>query len=139
MVVEDVGDILRRLDVLIVDLHDQISADVNRRVAKVCAFASAFHSGPIGCAAGNYLLNQHTRIGRKAHLIRKLRPDGKEPSDSQTGTTHTAKLHQVVEHGFRRVNRNGETYAGALLHASGQDHAVDAYYFSVGVQQWPAR
>src|SRR5690349_10568994 len=139
MVVENIGDVLRRFDVLIVDLHYQISADVNRCVSEVCAFTTPSHSGFIRCTAGNYLLDQHTCISSQTHLIRKLRPDGKQSGDSQTGTTNTPKLHQIIQNGFRGVDGNCEAHSCALLNTSGEDHAVDANHLSMGVQQWSAR
>ena len=48
---------------------------------------------------------------------------------------HAALSHQIVEHGFGAVDRNGKADTGALLGATGGDHRVDADHFGARVQQ----
>src|SRR5216110_2539722 len=100
MIVQYVLDVLRRLDVLVIDLDDEISADIDRRIPEIGPFTTATYAGSISSAAGNYLLNEHAGIGSESHLVGQLGANWEQSGDSQTGTTDSPELYQVIEHGF---------------------------------------
>ena len=57
--------------------------------------------GPNDVGASRHnLLNKNSRICSEAHLIREFGTDGEQASNSQTGTTHLPKLHQIIQDGF---------------------------------------
>src|SRR5690348_11091023 len=94
--IEHVSNVLRSLNVLIVDLDDQVASDVDRNIAEIGALASTVQSGAIGGTTGNDLLNENPSVSRKTQLVCEFRPYRQQAGDSQTGTTHPSELHKIV-------------------------------------------
>src|SRR5690242_12009585 len=57
MAVKNVGNVLRGLDILIVDFDDQVSTDVDRSITEIRSFTSTTQAGTIGGASRHYLLH----------------------------------------------------------------------------------
>jgi len=69
--IKNILNVLGCFDVLAIDLHNQIAADVDGSIAQISALASAPQSGPIGGATRRHLLNQDTGIGSKSRPATK--------------------------------------------------------------------
>ena len=65
MAIQNIGDVLWGLNVLIINFDDEVSAYVNRNIAQVGTLTPAAQAGAIGRATGYDLLNQDSRIGRE--------------------------------------------------------------------------
>ena len=134
MLVHDGVDVLRLVDFLAVDGHDEVAAQHDGGVPHVSLLVAAAQAGSLRGAAWNYLLNQNSVIRGKAHLRGQIGTDG-VIDDAQRGPLDASIAGQVGQYGLRRVDGNGKTDTGALVGAVGGDHGVDADDLAVRVQQ----
>src|SRR5438552_1322331 len=136
MVVHYLSQILLVGDFFVINRDDQVSAEHDRDIREVCTLTSSAQAGTFRSATGNHLNNQQSVISGQAHLFGELRSDG-NGAHAQGGPPHTAQCHQVVEHGLRSVNRNGEADARTLPHAGG-DHCINTDYLAMPIHKWTA-
>src|SRR5262249_55180318 len=134
----DVREVLLVLDGFAVNRDDQIASQCDRDIPQISPFGAAAKSGALRRAAGNYLNDQQTRVRRQPHLVRQIRSDG-NGAHTDFRPAHAAQVNQVVEHRLGRVDGNGKPDAGALLHAAGENHRVDADDLAARVQKRSTR
>jgi len=134
MLVHDDADVLRIGDLLTVDGDDEVSAELDGRIADVGLLGAAVQAGAFSCSAGKDALDEDSVIRLETHLRGEVGADG-IGLDTQGRAANLSIFCEVSEDGLRCVDGNGEANARALIGAIGRDHGVDADNFAVRVKQ----
>ena len=134
VLVHDDADVLRIGDLLTVDGDDEVSAELDGRIADVGLLGAAAQAGALGSSAGKDALDEDSVIGVEAHLRSEVGADG-VGHNAERRAADLSIFCEIGEDGFRGVDGNGEADSGALIGAIGCDHGVDADDFAVRVEQ----
>ena len=110
MVIHHLREILLVFNFFAVDGDDQVAAQHDGNVAQISALGAAVQSGQIGRASGSDLDDQQSVIRGQAHFVSQFRAD-RNRADAQSWPPHPAQRHQIVQHRFRRIDRNREADA----------------------------